>query len=27
MSDNAEPITMLQIDNVSPFEFPLLSYF
>jgi hypothetical protein len=27
MSDNARPITMLQIDNVSPFEFPLLSSF
>ena len=27
MSDNAQPITMLQIDNVSPFEFPLLSHF
>ena len=26
MSDNAQPITMLQIDNVSPFEFPLLSH-
>ncbi|MFY9950124.1 MAG: capsule assembly Wzi family protein [Candidatus Sulfotelmatobacter sp.] len=27
MSDNAAPITMLQIDNVSPFEIPLLSHF
>jgi membrane-associated phospholipid phosphatase len=27
LSDNAQPITMLQIDNVSPFEFPLLSRF
>jgi hypothetical protein len=27
LSDNAEPITMLQIDNVSPFEVPLLSRF
>lgn len=27
MTDNAQPITMLQIDNVSPFDFPLLSYF
>lgn len=27
LSDNAEPITMLQVDNVSPFEFPLLSHF
>jgi membrane-associated phospholipid phosphatase len=27
LSDNAQPITMLQIDNVSPFEVPLLSYF
>jgi membrane-associated phospholipid phosphatase len=25
MSDNAQPITMLQMDNVAPFEFPLLS--
>lgn len=25
LSDNAAPITMLQIDNVSPFEIPLLS--
>jgi membrane-associated phospholipid phosphatase len=25
MSDNAAPVTMLQIDNVSPFEIPLLS--
>ena len=27
LSDNAAPINMLQIDNVSPFEIPLLSRF
>jgi membrane-associated phospholipid phosphatase len=27
LSDNAAPITMLQIDNGSPFEIPLLSHF
>ncbi|MCU1302747.1 MAG: hypothetical protein JWQ87_3031 [Candidatus Sulfotelmatobacter sp.] len=27
LSDNAAPITMLQIDNVTPFEIPLLSRF
>jgi membrane-associated phospholipid phosphatase len=27
LSNNAAPITMLQIDNASPFEFPLLSSF
>jgi membrane-associated phospholipid phosphatase len=26
LSNNAAPITMLQIDNVAPFEFPLLSH-
>jgi membrane-associated phospholipid phosphatase len=25
LSDNAQPITMLEIDNVAPFEFPMLS--
>lgn len=27
VSDNAAPVTMLQFDNVSPFEIPLLSHF
>ena len=27
MSDNAQPVTMLEIDNVSPFEIPLVSQF
>lgn len=27
MSDNAAPVTMLQVDNVSPVEIPLLSHF
>jgi membrane-associated phospholipid phosphatase len=27
LSDNAQPITMLQLDSVSPFECPLLSHF
>jgi hypothetical protein len=26
-SNNAQPVTMLQIDNVSPFDVPLLSHF
>jgi membrane-associated phospholipid phosphatase len=26
MSDNAQPITMFEIDSASPFEFPLLSH-
>jgi membrane-associated phospholipid phosphatase len=26
LSDNAQPITMLEIDNVAPFEFPLFSH-
>jgi membrane-associated phospholipid phosphatase len=27
LSDNAQPITMVQLDSASPFEFPLLSHF
>jgi membrane-associated phospholipid phosphatase len=27
MTDNAQPVTMLEMDNVSPFEIPLLSQF